>query len=159
VTIANFRRAMRGYPTGVNVVTTALEGVPEGFTANSFASVSADPPTVVICVDRSARSHPIVSAAGRFCENVLGLEQVAVARLTSGVEDDPFARVEFRLGIVGCPILAGALAHVECAVEAESTAGSHTIFLGALRDAGAAERGAPLGYFDGDYRDFACALS
>ena len=58
-----FKAAMRRVPTGVTIVTTTLDGVAKGFTANAFASVSAEPPTILVCVNRRSRTHPLISQA------------------------------------------------------------------------------------------------
>ena len=148
-----FRAAMRRFATGVSIVTTAHEGRIHGFTVNAFASVSAEPPTVLICVNRIATAHPLISASQRFCVNVLALDQRALAeRFAGGEPRSRFEGVAYRIGPSGSPILAGTVAHFDCRVTEELTASTHTIFLGEVLDAGARD-GAPLGYFDRAYRD------
>jgi flavin reductase (DIM6/NTAB) family NADH-FMN oxidoreductase RutF len=149
-----FKAAMRRFATGVAVVTTVHEGRIHGFTANAFASVSAEPPTVLICVNRGATAHPLISASQRFCVNILALQQRALAeRFAGGEPRQRFEGVAYRLGPSGSPILEGTLAHVDCTLAEELTASTHTIFLGTVLDVGSRE-GAPLGYFDRAYRDF-----
>lgn len=149
-----FKAAMRRFATGVAIVTTAHEGRVHGFTANAFAAVSADPPTVLICVNRSARAHPLISASQRFCVNVLALEQRQLAeRFAGGDPVQRFDGVAHHAGPSGSPILEGTLAHVDCLLGEELTAATHTIFLGTVIDV-ASRHGAPLGYFDRAYRDF-----
>jgi flavin reductase (DIM6/NTAB) family NADH-FMN oxidoreductase RutF len=152
-----FKAAMRRFATGVAVVTTVHEGRIHGFTANAFASVSAEPPTVLICVNRGATAHPLISASQRFCVNILALQQRALAeRFAGGEPRQRFEGVAYRLGPSGSPILEGTLAHVDCTLAEELTASTHTIFLGTVLDADWRE-GAPLGYFDRAYRDFGIA--
>lgn len=152
-----FRAAMRHFPTGVTVVTTILDGVPKGFTANAFASVSADPPMILICVNRQARSHPLIARAGHFCVNILQLEQRAVAeRFASRDSGDPFADLAYRSERTGSPVFADSLAYLDCKLAEEHTAGTHTIFIGEVLASGSRD-GSPLGYFNADYRDFRCA--
>ncbi len=147
---------MRRYPTGVTIVTTVVDGAPKGFTANAFSSVSADPPMVLICVNRSARTHPLISRAGVFCVNVLRLEQRALAeRFSSHDHETPFDTVGYRSGPSGSPVLDGALAFFDCELSEEHSAGTHTVFIGRVLECALGEEGAPLGYYDGDYRDFA----
>src|ERR1700681_3480691 len=111
----DFREAMRRFATGVAIVTTSHEGRIHGFTANAFASVSADPPTVLICVNRRATAHPLISSSQRFCVNVLALDQRALAeRFAGGEPRSRFDGVEYRIGPSGSPILAGTLAHLDC---------------------------------------------
>lgn len=154
----DFRSVMRRFPTGVTIVTTVLEGKPKGFTANAFSSVSAEPPMVLVCVNRQARSHPLISQAGRFCVNVLRLDQRELAeRFASKAVADPFAGVAVRFAATGSPILGGTLAFLDCELAEEHSAGTHTIFLGNVLECGASD-GAPLGYFNATYRDFGCTI-
>jgi flavin reductase (DIM6/NTAB) family NADH-FMN oxidoreductase RutF len=154
----DFRAVMRRFPTGVTVVTTILDGRPKGFTANAFASVSADPPMVLICVNRQARSHPLIAQAGHFCVNILRLEQRAIAeRFAARAADDPFATLSYRSEATGSPVFADTLAYLDCELAEEHSAGTHTVFIGNVVACGFSD-GAPLGYFNGDYRDFTCAI-
>jgi flavin reductase (DIM6/NTAB) family NADH-FMN oxidoreductase RutF len=149
-----FKAAMRRFATGVAVVTSTYGGRIHGFTANAFASVSAEPPTVLICVNRNARAHPLISASQSFCVNILAREQRALAEQFAGGEPQTrFDGVAYRFGQSGSPILAGTLAYVDCTLGEELTAGTHTIFLGNVIESGERE-GSPLGYYDRHYRDF-----
>lgn len=150
----DFRDAMRRFPTGVAIVTTAHDGRIHGFTANAFAGVSLEPPTVLICVNRSATAHALIASSQRFCVNLLALEQRPLAeRFAGGEPRSRFDGVGYRLGPSGSPILDGTLAHVDCELAEELTASTHTIFLGTVLDAGGLA-GAPLGYFNRAYHDF-----
>jgi flavin reductase (DIM6/NTAB) family NADH-FMN oxidoreductase RutF len=150
-----FRAAMRRFATGVAIVTTSLDGRIHGFTVNAFASVSAAPPTVLICVNRIATAHPLIAASQRFCVNVLALDQRRLAqRFAGGEPRSRFEGVAYRIGPSGSPILEGTVAHVDCRVTEELTASTHTIFLGEVLAAGSRDA-APLGYFNREYRDFA----
>jgi flavin reductase (DIM6/NTAB) family NADH-FMN oxidoreductase RutF len=145
---------MRRFATGVAIVTTSLEGRIHGFTVNAFASVTLEPPTVLICVNRIATAHRLISAAQCFCANILALEQRPLAeRFAGGEPHSRFAGVAYRLGPSGSPVLDGTVAHVDCRVAEELTASTHTIFLGEVLEAGSRD-GAPLGYYDREYRDF-----
>ncbi len=153
-----FRAVMRRVPTAVTVVTTIVEGKPKGFTANAFASVSADPAMILICVNRQARSHPLIAAAGHFCVNILRLDQRAIAeRFASHDVADPFATIAYRIDRSGSPVFDDALAYLDCELANDYEAGTHTIFIGRVL-ACVARDGAPLGYFNGDYRDFKCTI-
>lgn len=152
--IEDFRAAMRRFPTGVTIVTTAHEGRIHGFTVNAFASVSAEPPMVLICVNRGARAHPLITVSQRFCANILALEQRTLAeRFAGGEPHSRFEGVDYALGPSGSPVLSGTLAYVDCTLAEELSASTHTIFLGRVLAAGHRD-GAPLGYFDRAYRDF-----
>ena len=155
VSIDAFKGAMRRFATGVTIVTTKNGETIHGFTVNAFASVTADPPTVLVCVNRTARAHPLISESAVFCVNILGLEQQALAeRFQSGEPHERFAGVAHRAGPSGSPIFDGVLAYVDCSVEEEHTSGTHTIFIGRVLEAFERE-GPPLGYYDRAYRDFA----
>jgi flavin reductase (DIM6/NTAB) family NADH-FMN oxidoreductase RutF len=143
---------MRRFATGVAIVTTSLDGRIHGFTVNSFASVSAEPPTVLICVNRIATAHPLIAASQHFCVNVLALDQRRLAeRFAGGEPRSRFDGVPYRIGISGSPILEGTVAHVDCRITEELTASTHTIFLGEVLDAGSRDA-PPLGYFNREYR-------
>lgn len=146
---------MRRFATGVAVVTTtAPDGRVHGFTANAFASVTAEPPAVLICVNRTATAHPLISSSQRFCVNILALEQRPLAeRFAGGEPRQRFEGVRYRIGPSGSPILEDTLAYVDCTLGEELTSGTHTIFLGNVVEAGDRE-GAPLGYYDRTYRNF-----
>ena len=156
---ANFREVMRRFETGVTVVTTSIDGKPKGLTANAFASVSAEPPMVLICVNRQSRSHPLIARAGHFCVNILALDQQTIAqRFASHDPVDPFDTIAYEIATTGSPVLAGTLGFLDCKLEEEHTAGTHTIFIGTVVDCGATG-GAPLGYFNAGYRDFGCQIT
>jgi flavin reductase (DIM6/NTAB) family NADH-FMN oxidoreductase RutF len=158
-TLSNdFRAVMRRFPTGVTVVTTVVDGAPKGFTANAFSSVSAEPPMVLICVNRQARSHPLISRAGHFCVNLLRLDQQAIAeRFASHEPVNPFDALSYTAASTGSPVLADTLAYLDCELAEEHTAGTHTVFIGTVLACGV-HSGAPLGYFNAAYRDFGCLI-
>jgi flavin reductase (DIM6/NTAB) family NADH-FMN oxidoreductase RutF len=154
VSTEGFKSAMRRFATGVCIVTTEAGGTIHGFTVNAFTSVSAEPPQVLVCVNRAATAHPLISAAGRFCVNILGVEQRALAeRFSGGDKTTRFAGLDYRIGPAGSPILPGVLAYFDCTLAEEYSAGTHTIFVGNVIEAGD-RAGSPLGYYDRGYRDF-----
>jgi flavin reductase (DIM6/NTAB) family NADH-FMN oxidoreductase RutF len=156
--VNDFRAVMRRFPTGVTVVTTIYDGVPKGFTANAFSSVSAQPPMVLICVNRQARSHPLISRAGHFCVNLLRLDQQAIAeRFASHEPVNPFESIPYSTATTGSPVLENTLAYLDCELAEEHTAGTHTVFIGTVLACGVRD-GAPLGYFNAAYRDFGCLI-
>lgn len=150
-----FRAAMRRFPTGVTIVTTLVDGKPYGFTANAFTSVSAEPPMVLICVNREASSHPLISQAGFFCVNILARDQVEIAQRFAdrATREGRFEGLQSHPEATGAPVLDGALAFVDCRLAEEHSAGTHTVFLGSVEASGA-NAGSPLGYFNAGYRDF-----
>jgi len=151
---AAFRQAMRRVPTGVTVVTTLKEGEPRGITVNAFASVSLEPPSLLICVNREARSYLFISSSRIFCVNVLAGEQRRLAEHFSGkVRERQFADVAYTVDATGAPVLAGTLAHFDCELTAEHHVGSHSILIGQVLSC-SARPGSPLGYFNGGFHDF-----
>lgn len=151
---ASFKAAMRHVPTGVTVVTTLKDGEPRGITVNAFASVSADPPMLLICVNREARSYLFISASGLFCVNVLSGEQRELAERFSGrVRERQFEGVAYDLDATGAPVLRDAIAHFDCELAEEHHVGSHSIMIGRVLSC-TARPGSPLGYFNGGFHDF-----
>lgn len=131
------RRAFGMFATGVTVVTTG-GAEPHGMTANSFASVSLDPPLVLVCVECHAVMHRALLDTGRFGVSVLASDQAPVARHFADRRRPLGARqfdvVEWKPGAYsGAPMLSGAVAHFECDVWRSYDGGDHTIFLGLLR--------------------------
>lgn len=151
---AAFRTVMRRHPSGVTVVTSLREGEPRGITLSAFASVSADPPMLLICVNREARSYLYISSSRIFCVNLLAVTQRDLAERFSGrIKEHQFDDIIWSTDVTGAPVLTGTIGHFDCAVEAEHHAGSHSIFIGRVL-ACTAREGAPLGYYQGEFRDF-----
>jgi flavin reductase (DIM6/NTAB) family NADH-FMN oxidoreductase RutF len=141
-------RTMARVPGPVTVVTTVdAAGVPHGFTASSFSSVSLDPPLVLICLDKGASTHPAFCAADRFLVNVLAKEQADIARrfATSGI--DRFAAGDMRACELGLPGLEGSSVRVACSMNSLLDAGDHSILLGLVQDTYVSDR-VPLVYCD-----------
>jgi flavin reductase (DIM6/NTAB) family NADH-FMN oxidoreductase RutF len=140
------------FATGVTVVTTAYGREVRGMTANSVTSVSLDPLSVLVCVNREAITHRIMAAARVFCVNVLTVEQEGLSRACAR-PDTPEAGLEgvpYRIGQSGAPIIEGALAYLDCRVAASFEFGTHTIFVGETLDLGA-NGGRPLMFYRGQY--------
>ena len=148
-----FRRALGTFATGITVVTSVAEdGELLGFTANSFNSVSMNPPLVLFSLNRNAFSLRAFEAAGVFAINVLSQDQektsVAFARALANKWDG----VPYETWDTGCPILSGALANFECETASMHDGGDHVIFVGRVLRLKASEDGKPLIYFRGCYR-------
>jgi (E)-2-((N-methylformamido)methylene)succinate hydrolase len=153
-TPAAFRHAMRRVPTGVTVVTTLKDGEPRGITVNAFASVSLDPPSLLICVNREARSYLFISSSRIFCVNVLAGDQRGLAEHFSGrVRERQFVDVDYTVDATGAPVLGGTIAHFDCELAHEYQVGSHSICIGRVL-ACSARSGSPLGYFNGGFHNF-----
>jgi flavin reductase (DIM6/NTAB) family NADH-FMN oxidoreductase RutF len=151
---AAFKHAMRHYPTGVTVVTSLRDREPRGMTVNAFASVSADPPTVLVCVNREARSYLYIATSRIFCVNVLARDQRELAERFSGkIRERQFQDIAYTTSATGAPVLDGVVAYFDCAVAQEHQVESHSIFIGTVR-ACDAFGGSPLGYHGGTFGDF-----
>ena len=149
-----FKGAMRHYPTGVTVVTSLRDSEPRGITINAFASVSAEPPTVLVCVNREARSYLYISESLIFCVNLLGAEQIELAERFSGkTRERQFEDIGYDVAATGAPVLREAIGYFDCEVTHEHHAGSHSIFIGRVVACNA-RSGAPLGYYNGAFHDF-----
>jgi flavin reductase len=156
LTPAEFRKAMGSFATGVTIITLDLEGEVHGMTANAFASVSLDPPLVLVCVEQSARTHAHLHAKKRFGVNVLAENQRVISEYYARpvhthehAEEEAGAR--FERTAQGTPILHGALAYLECRLQSAQEAGDHTIFIAEVEDV-VVRQGEPLLFFRGKYR-------
>ena len=147
------RDALGCFATGVTVVTTcAADGTPVGLTANSFTSVSLDPPLLLVCLANTASSLPSFLEADHFAVNVLHIgQQLISGRFASKVEDR-FAQTETEVWDSGVPIVRHALAAFECSREAVHEAGDHKILIGRVLRVQFEPRRDPLLYFRGRYR-------
>lgn len=155
----DFRRALGAFPTGVTVVTTREpDGTPRGFTANSFTSVSLDPPMVLVCIAKAAASCGVFEAADGFAITILQNSQKAVSALFASKDADKFSRVAWRSGVASLPVIEGGVAWFECSRERAIDAGDHLILLGRVLDYGHATT-EPLGYCRGAYVDFTLSQS
>ena len=128
---AELRRCLGSFVTGVTVITALGEdGAPVGMTANSFNSVSLDPPLIVWSLRTNARSFPVYSTAKRFVVNILSEDQVEVSNRFAKSGPDRFDGVAWSKGIDGVPLIDGCSAHLECRTEATYPGGDHLLFLG-----------------------------
>lgn len=129
-----FRDCVGQFGTGVVIVTAAAAQGPLGFTAQSFVSVSLDPPLIAICPARTSRSWPLMRAAGHFAVNILAADQQPVCDRFARSGVDKFADVPWRPGRHGAPVLADTVAAIEWELHAEHDAGDHTLVLGLVTD-------------------------
>ncbi|HEY8543452.1 MAG TPA: flavin reductase family protein [Acidimicrobiales bacterium] len=149
-----FRAVLGRFATGVTVVTALDDDEPVGLAANSFTSVSLDPPLVLFCAAKTSTTWPRIQAAGHFCVNVLGEHQEEVCRVFATKGARRFDRVGWRRGASGAPVLDDALAWADCTIHAEHDAGDHVIVVGRVLDLDAGD-GEPLVFFGGRYRRLA----
>lgn len=147
----DLRRAFGRFATGVTVVTTMLsDGRKIGFTANSFASVSLDPPLVSWNYRRASPNLDALMGSRHFLIHVLSAEQRDLSRRMSRPAEDKFHGLPLEEGIGGVPRLPGSLATFECELWQTVDAGDHVIFLGKVVRYDHAE-GQPLVFMNGDY--------
>ena len=152
---ARFRQVLGHFCTGVTVVTGLSDGEPVGFTVQSFTSVSLDPPLIVVCPARTSVTWPRLRAAGTFCANVLSADQEAVGRVFATRGEDRFRGLGWQPSpATGSPLLAGALAWIDCRIEAEHDGGDHLIVVGRVLDLGVTDGGRPLLFYRGGYGRF-----
>jgi flavin reductase (DIM6/NTAB) family NADH-FMN oxidoreductase RutF len=146
-----FRDAMAQFATGVTIIAAPLKaGEFVGFTANSFNSVSLDPPLIVWSLARHSRSLAAFESAERYAVSVLAREQVDLARRFSRPHADRFAGVDYRLGAAGAPLIEGAVAWMECRHHALHPAGDHMLFIGEVETC-AFRSAPPLVWHGGKY--------
>ncbi len=149
---AQFRTALGMFATGVTIVTARTqEGELVGLTANSFNSVSLDPPLVLWSLSRAAASLPAFQAGSHYAINVLGADQQALALRFASKNIDRFADVAFVDGAGGAPILAGAAATFECFNRSRYEEGDHVIFVGEVERCTRREGASPLLYHGGKF--------
>lgn len=151
-----FKQAMRQLAAAVTVVSTLRDGNPVGLLATAVCSVSIEPPTLLACINRSARSFAAIESSGYFCINVLEETQQASARAFLSLEgSDRFTLFEWSTLATGAPAIKGAIATFDCVIDQAIPAETHMILIGRVVAVRAAADAAPLVYFDGNYRGLA----
>ncbi|MBS1884934.1 MAG: flavin reductase [Actinobacteria bacterium] len=154
-----FVDVMTAFPTGVVVVTTVDgDGAPWGLTSNAVASVSAEPPMLLVCVAKTSRTLPALLERRGFLVNFMGERAAALCgRFASKLESaEKFAASSWRPSALGHPHLdQDSIAFADCETEAEVEAGSHLILVGRVRDCRVTDpHGAPLSYYRRTYRSW-----
>ncbi len=130
-----FKRGMRRLAAGVSLITTYEHGERHGMAATSVCSVSADPPTLLVCVNRTATSHAVIGRAGFFCVNLLAEKDDELARRFSTPADreSRFSGREWTTLVTEAPALVGSLASFDCEVIESVDVDSHTVFIGRVK--------------------------
>jgi flavin reductase (DIM6/NTAB) family NADH-FMN oxidoreductase RutF len=147
-----FRDVLGQFATGVTIITARTrDGAFVGFTANSFNSVSLDPPLVTWSLAQRSRSLAVFQGVERYAVNVLAHHQIDLARRFSRPHADRFEGVPFRLGVADAPLIEDCVAWLECRHHALHPAGDHMLFIGEV-DACAHQNVAPLVWHGGRYR-------
>lgn len=147
-----FRRVLGNFATGVVVIAAKHpdSGEPTALAANSFTSVSLDPPLVAFCIAHTSTSWPTIRRAGRICINVLAARQVDICKQVATPGIDKFAGVEWSPSPGDAPAIHGAVAWLDVSVRDEHPAGDHVIVVADVHSLGAASE-QPLLFFRGDY--------
>ena len=149
-----FRNTMGRFSTGVTVITVKEGGEIHGMTANSFSSVSLEPPIISICIDHRAKCLDLISKAGYFGVNFLKTEQINISKLFANQKVEVKPEVSFKVTEEGVPLLDDALTNLNCKVVNEVEVGDHTVFFGEVLGLKNNE-GSPLCFFQGKYRQLA----
>lgn len=161
ITTAEFLAGMRQFASSVCVVTTAHGERLHGITVTSLASVSVEPPTLLVCIHRESSCAAAIQASGVFCVNLLAEEATATAQLFSGTTADArhvrFDIVDWARGLTGCPILSQSVRAFECRVEQDMQVATHCIFFATVVGSRAGQ-GSPLLYADRGFRRLAGAV-
>jgi flavin reductase len=155
-TSRDFRDAVGGFATGVNVITTRDGDHAYGMTASAFSSVSLDPPLILICIGTTATASEMIVRSGVFAVNILSAEQEPLSRYFASKDRprgrDAFRTVPHRDLVSGAPILADVAGYLDCRLHASHEAGDHLIFIGEVLALGTDPDAQPLLFHGGAYR-------
>jgi flavin reductase (DIM6/NTAB) family NADH-FMN oxidoreductase RutF len=155
VSSGDFRSAMRHLAGGVSVITVGRAEDITGMTVTSVSSLSVDPPTLIVSINRESSSWPLLKRFGVFGVNILTADQLDIAERFTGKRGlkgaDRFAGAEWTTRVSGVPLLVDALAAVDCEVEEIVERHSHAIVIGRVLDLQVSKRTAALAYWQGQY--------
>lgn len=146
-----FRQVLGHLPTGVTIVTAQTPSGPAGMTANSFGSVSLEPPLVLFCPAKTSETWPKLRSARHFCVNILAAHQEQLCQQFARKGTERFLDVPFR-NRLGGPALDGAVGWVDCELETEQEAGDHLVVVARVLDLDTNSGGAPLVFHRGRFR-------
>ena len=149
---SDLKNAFARRATGVTIVTARAGDRIHGMTVSAFTEVSLDPPLLLICIDRAAKMQALIEAAGAFAVNILarGQEPLAESFARKEAEDRRFSDLACETAVTGAPLLAGAIAQLDCRLESAHEAGDHTIYIGEVVDLRVSD-GDPLVFYDRGY--------
>jgi len=141
----DLRDALKSFYSGVTIVTAAdAEGTPFGCTVSSFASLSLEPPLVLVCLGREVRSLEPIRARQAYAVHILDRTQAELARRFAADTETKFEGLAFQPNEDGVPLLEDCRLRLECRVETEYDGGDHVIVVGRVRAVGLVERFEPL---------------
>jgi flavin reductase (DIM6/NTAB) family NADH-FMN oxidoreductase RutF len=159
--VSDFRTVMRGTAQSVTIITSSdANGNSHGMAASAVISLSMEPPSMCISVNRSASIHPVLAVVGGFCINLLSADQTDLVETFSRSDqrDRRFTSSEWRRGPSGLPYLASARAAIFCSTDHTVDYSTHTLHIGRVTDLKVLEKGPPLLWFDGAYAAMAHPL-
>jgi flavin reductase (DIM6/NTAB) family NADH-FMN oxidoreductase RutF len=155
IAASDFRGAMRHLAGGVSVITVGRGKDITGMTVTSVSSLSVDPPTLIVSINRESSSWPLLKRHGFFGINILTADQLDIAERFTGKGGlkgaDRFAGAQWTTRVSGVPLLVGALSTIDCAAEDIIERHSHAIVVGRVLDIQASRRTAALAYWQGRY--------
>jgi flavin reductase len=160
IAVEDFKLGMRRLAAGVSIITTLKDEVPYGLVVTSASSLTTDPPTLLVCINKSASCHAAISEAGVFCVNVLSRSDAHLAALFGNPErrGERFSDRSWKRLKTGAPVLPSAVVAFDCTVDKIVPYQSHTIFIGEVNGVlFNDEMCEPLVYLDGSYRQLAAA--
>jgi flavin reductase len=152
-----FKAGMRSLAGAVNIITSSHGGRRYGMTATAVCSATADPPTVLACINKLATTHAAVAKSRVFCVNVLRAEDWELSTTFSGAQtgESRFKTRDWTRLATGSPVLIDALVSFDCRVVKQMAHGTHTIFLGQVEQVLFGQKGKPLLYSEGQYAKLA----
>ena len=155
VNSTDFRGAMRQLTGGVSIITAGHGSDISGMTVTSVSSLSVDPPTLIVSINRGASSWPLLKRYGCFGVNILTADQIDIAERFTGKDGlkgaERFAGARWTTRSSGVPLLVGALAAIDCEIEEVFERHSHAIVIGRVLDIQVSARTAALAYWQGEY--------
>lgn len=155
------RQAMRNWATGVTIVTSTFEGAQAGATVSSFTSVALDPPTLLVCLNKTTFVHDLMRKSGFYAVSLLADDQEALSNRFAGLDHtvtDRFEGLEAISGESGAPFIPGALAWLDCQVKHTLDTGTHTIFVAEVIGAQVNSDAPPLVYYNRAYKQLIDAV-
>jgi flavin reductase len=152
-----FKAGMRALAGAVNIITSTHANHRYGMTATAVCSATADPPTVLVCINKLASTHDAVGKSKAFCVNVLRAEDWELSTTFSGAQSGEarFKSRDWTRLATGSPVLIDSLVSFDCRVVKSLVHGTHTIFLGQVEQVLLGKKGKPLLYSEGQYAKLA----
>ncbi|MEV0293599.1 flavin reductase family protein [Nocardia sp. NPDC050710] len=151
----DFKAVLGRFCTGITAVTALADDQPLGFACQSFSALSLDPPAVALFPARTSTTWPRIREVGRFCVNILAADQEDVCRQLGRSGPDKFADLGWDRSPNGSPLLAGAIAWIDCTLEREVDGGDHTIVVAHVSGLGEQRDAPPLLFYRSAYERLA----